>query len=251
MKILVIGDSCIDIFKYGKCDRLSPEAPVPVFIPSHSTTNGGMSINVADNITSLGVECETITNKFKSVKTRMVDVVSNQMIVRIDEREKEIDVLTLEQLDKIRFENYDAVVISDYNKGFLTEEIIKIISKRHPLTFMDTKRRLGSWASNIEFIKINDSEFQENYKWLCEEYKYQLVTTQGKEGAILNMKDRFVIDEEHHVMDLSGAGDTFLAGLVVKFLENKNTNEAISFANKCASWVVTQKGVIVVDPKKI
>ena len=41
--ILVIGDSCIDKFIYGKCNRLCPEAPVPVFLPSEFTTNPGMA----------------------------------------------------------------------------------------------------------------------------------------------------------------------------------------------------------------
>lgn len=248
MKILVIGDSCRDIFQYGKCDRLSPEAPVPVFAPTYSTENGGMSTNVANNIKSLFAECDLITNPFPSTKTRMIDHVSNQMLLRVDDSNCQgTDPMTLEQLDKICFENYDAVVISDYNKGFLTEQTIEIISKRHPLTFMDSKRKLGNWASNIEFIKINDNEFQENYKWLCEEYKYQLITTQGKEGAILNMKDRFSIDDEHHIMDLSGAGDSFLAGLVVSFVRNRDVPKAITFANKCASWVVTQKGVVTIN----
>ena len=63
--------------------------------------------------------------------------------------------------------------------------------------------------------------------------------------------EEFPIVEEHDVRDLSGAGDTFLAALVAKFLENLDIRAGISFANKCSSWVVTQKGVVVVDLNKI
>ena len=48
-KVLVIGDGCKDVFQYGKCERLSPEAPVPVFKPTKTTSNGGMAVNVYNN----------------------------------------------------------------------------------------------------------------------------------------------------------------------------------------------------------
>ncbi|GIR20281.1 hypothetical protein CM15mP35_05420 [bacterium] len=56
MKVLVIGDSCEDIFLYGKIERVSPEAPVPVIEPIDKTTNIGMAGNVANNLSSLGVD---------------------------------------------------------------------------------------------------------------------------------------------------------------------------------------------------
>ena len=55
MKILVIGDSCTDVFVYGTCKRLCPEAPIPVFNPSRTITNQGMAGNVVDNLRALGV----------------------------------------------------------------------------------------------------------------------------------------------------------------------------------------------------
>ena len=75
--------------------------------------------------------------------------------------------------------------------------------------------------------------------------------TKGKDGAVLNNNEKFPIEDEHEVRDLSGAGDTFLAALVAKYIENYDICEAIKFANKCAAWVVTQKGVVVVDLSKI
>ena len=65
MKILVIGDSCKDVFKYGTCDRLCPDAPIPVFIPAHKKENRGMAGNVYQNLLSLKADVKLITNKGK------------------------------------------------------------------------------------------------------------------------------------------------------------------------------------------
>ena len=62
MKVLVIGDSCVDEFVYGDIKRISPEAPIPVFLPTHEESNDGMAQNVSNNIQSLGVESHIITN---------------------------------------------------------------------------------------------------------------------------------------------------------------------------------------------
>ena len=61
-KILVIGESCLDIFHYGDCARLAPAAPVPIFNPRSFTKKEGMAMNVQKNIESLGQECDIITN---------------------------------------------------------------------------------------------------------------------------------------------------------------------------------------------
>ena len=63
MKILIIGESCRDIFHYGNCDRLCPEAPVPVFNTLEIIENGGMAMNVYSNVLSLGSEAILLTNK--------------------------------------------------------------------------------------------------------------------------------------------------------------------------------------------
>ena len=64
MKILVIGESCQDVFEYGVSDRLCPEAPVPVFNPTKTVKNGGMAMNVYRNLEALGVAIKgTYQNK--------------------------------------------------------------------------------------------------------------------------------------------------------------------------------------------
>lgn len=249
MKILVIGDGCTDMFQYGVCERLSPEAPVPIFKPTTVTTSGGMAINVADNIKALGVECDIITNDIRPAKTRFVDQVSNQILLRMDVNDKvnRIDQNTLMNID---FSKYDAVVVSDYNKGFLHVLDLEYILY-HSFAFIDTKKFIGEWINDAEFVKINEREFFVNEEYLSGFYEGDLIVTYGGRGAVLNNKKSFSIKSEHEVLDLSGAGDTFLAALVVEYLKNNNIEKAIRFANKCASWVVTQKGVVSINPEKI
>ena len=249
-KVLVIGDGCKDVFQYGKCERLSPEAPVPIFKPVKIKDNGGMAMNVYANLLALGVDCDILTNS-GITKTRYVDEVSNQMLLRVDEND-EIENILLCDLAKIKYGEYDAIVISDYDKGFLSEEDIIYICNNHQLIFMDTKKKIGNWAYGVEFIKLNKKEFDANAENLLKEYNGELVITLGKEGA-MHWMNKYPIEstDEHPVRDLTGAGDTFMAGLVAKYLENKNIGEAIEFANKCASWAVTQKGVAIIDLNKI
>jgi D-beta-D-heptose 7-phosphate kinase/D-beta-D-heptose 1-phosphate adenosyltransferase len=260
-KVLVIGDSCIDIFHYGKCKRICPEAPVPVFLPTRVKQSMGMAMNVKENLKALGVWCDICTNipsEFNvPTKKRLIDEVSNQMLLRIDENDV-VQPIEMEFLRNINLKQYDAIVISDYGKGFLTEEHINYIANHHPLTFMDTKKRIGGWAKDIKYIKINEKEYNENVSFFVPEYPNNIIVTLGQEGAMLVydvegviQTKKFPIEEEHEVRDLSGAGDTFLAAIVAKFMENNDICEAIQFANKCAAWVVTQKGVVVVDLNKV
>ena len=70
--VLVIGDSCTDKFTYGTAFRLAPEAPVPVFNPTYSTTNLGMAGNVVANLKALGIITSTLHNSENIVKNRYI-----------------------------------------------------------------------------------------------------------------------------------------------------------------------------------
>jgi bifunctional ADP-heptose synthase (sugar kinase/adenylyltransferase) len=159
---------------------------------------------------------------------------------------------------ELDYGKYQAIVISDYNKGYLTQELIKYIADNHPLVFMDTKKKIGKWAWNVKYIKINRKEFNQNMDYLMLEHPNDTIVTLGKDGAARYYNDNgecmienYPNVDEHPVRDLTGAGDTFLAALVAGFLEKNNIDDAIIFANKCAAWAVTQKGIAVVDRYKI
>ena len=110
--VLIIGDSCTDIFVYGDINRICPEAPVPVIQPTHQTDNGGMSKNVQKNIEVLGYNTHIITNDNDIKKVRYVDNSSNQLVLRVDEHDY-CERINKKQLAEITKKQYDAIVISD------------------------------------------------------------------------------------------------------------------------------------------
>jgi D-beta-D-heptose 7-phosphate kinase/D-beta-D-heptose 1-phosphate adenosyltransferase len=243
MKILVIGDSCIDIFRYGKVDRLAPEAPVPIIIPERETSNPGMAGNVVKNIEALGHTVDFITNKQEIYKIRYVCSKYNHLLLRVDENDK-CDRITQEVLDKINWKKYDAIIISDYCKGFLDEEDIEIISKKFDCpTFLDTKKILGDWVHNIDFIKINYHEYERNKEILKNDpiLNNKTIVTRGKYGCDYQGKNYPTVDVP--VKDVSGAGDTFLSGLVIEYARSKNIDKAIQFAQECTTIVIQKSGV--------
>jgi len=245
MKILVIGDSCEDVFNYGVCERLAPAAPVPVFVSKTKKYNKGMAGNVFKNLTSLGLECDIVTNTKEIVKTRFIDEMTNHMIMRLDSGEENLE--RIDNLHLIPFESYDAVVISDYNKGFLTEEDIEYISRKHSLVFLDTKKLLGDWAREINFIKINKPEFERTEHLISQKVwiKEKLIVTLGSAGCSY-CGESFPVDKVE-IKDLTGAGDTFLSALVREYLNSKDIRRSIEFANACATIVVQQKGVNIIN----
>ena len=241
MKILVIGETCRDLFVYCDSNRLCPEAPVPVLNIVDQRENPGMAGNVRRNIESLSgkvIDIATNKNWYEIAKTRYVHKESNHMFFRVDSTQS-IPRIDVKDLDF----NYDLIVISDYNKGFLLEEDIEYICSQHPNVFIDTKKILGPWVKKAKFIKINDVEYRNSEKYLTEDIKKKIIHTMGGKGC--EFKGKRYPTKKVEVKDLSGAGDTFMAGLVFKFVQTEDIGESIKFANVCASKVVAQKGVAV------
>ena len=84
LKIILIGDTCIDEYQYGTVDRMSPEAPVPVFVPKHTETKSGMGSNVKENLLALGLNVTSFLGD-PSKKKRLIDAKSKQHLMRIDD----------------------------------------------------------------------------------------------------------------------------------------------------------------------
>ena len=240
MKILVIGDSCIDIFRYGKVTRIAPEAPVPIIVPERETSNPGMAGNVVANLKALGAEVDFVTNATEIHKVRYVCSKYNHLLLRVDEN----DTCEPFNIGSLYLNKYDAIVISDYCKGFLSEEDIKQISQLYQsVIFLDTKKILGKWAHDIDFIKINYHEYERNKEILENDsiLKNKTIVTRGKYGCDYQGKNYSTIDVP--VKDISGAGDTFLSGLVIEYIRSKDINKAIQFAQECTTIVIQKSGV--------
>ena len=244
MKVLLIGDSCEDRYFYGEAKRLNPEAPVPILEYRRGVTSKGMVWNVRENLRSFGVEVYTSTHPEEIIKTRYIDEKSNQQIMRYDVEPK-IEPLSFDFPSE--WNNlYDALVISDYDKGFLTtEKIFELTSRFVGPVFIDSKK------SNLPadaYIKINELEYERmaycNYE--------NLIITRGGKGA--EYKGDLYPAEKVNVCDVVGAGDTFLAALTYGYLKYGRIDRAIPLANKAAAVAVSHRGTYILteeDVKKI
>jgi len=241
MKVLLIGDSCEDRYFYGEAKRLNPEAPVPILEYRRGVTSKGMVWNVRENLRSFGVEVYTSTHPEEIIKTRYIDEKSNHQIMRYDV-EPEIEPLSFDF--PTEWNNlYDALVISDYNKGFLTtEKIFELTSRFVGPVFIDSKKtNLPADA----YIKINELEYERmaycNYE--------NLIITRGGEGA--EYKGDLYPAEKVNVFDVVGAGDTFLAALTYGYLKYGTIDRAIPLANKAAAIAVSHTGTYVLKEEDV
>ena len=248
-KILIIGDSCTDVFTYGHVYRLAPEGPVPVFNPIMSKSNGGMALNVCANITAIGTFNTLITQKEEIVKTRYVDERTNTLLLRVDTNDK-VSRISRDVIENIKNNHYqgvsyDAIIISDYCKGFLTEEDIDEISKNNFNVFLDTKKILGDWCKCVNYIKINHTEYNRTKHTIDQlDIINQMIITKSDEGCEYQGVTFPV--EKVNIKDVSGAGDTFISGLVCEYVKTKDIMKAILFAQDCATTVVQKKGVCTI-----
>ena len=238
-KILLIGEICEDIYIFGNVDRISPEAPVPVLKYSSRNIRKGMAGNVYDNI--LGMSCNTkidfwCNKHHKIKKIRYIDEKSKYQIMRYD-IEKNLQVLSESKINNCQ-SHYDAIVISDYDKGFLNNQIIETITSKfkNSKIFIDTKKKDLSCFKN-SIIKLNEIE---SLKSQNRHSSSQIITTLGSRGCEFN--NVFYPAAPVEVYDVCGAGDVFLAALVVRWLETKDLTAAIKTANNCAALSVTKLG---------
>lgn len=220
-KVLLIGDSCVDEYIYGTCDRLSPEAPVPILLHKENKKYIGMANNVFLNLLSFGVDCCFHTNDpEKIVKRRFIDTKSMNQIMRMD-----IGSCVDSKPVNINID-YDAIIISDYNKGLVDPISIKNLCENFngPI-FVDSKRKdLTIFPNSI--IKIN--QYEAEHAILPD--SATLVVTCGKDGAKYNGKS---FNAPHvDVYDVTGAGDIFLASLCYFYLITNSLDESIP---KCIS----------------
>lgn len=162
------------------------------------------------------------------------------MFVRVDSSEN----ISAIDPSSISFD-YETIIISDYDKGFLSEEIIEYICANHSQVFLDTKKILGDWAKQAKFIKINNYEYERSKFFINRFINDKVIKTVGGEGCVYKGK-KYPVKKKVEVLDVSGAGDTFMAALAVNYTDTYNIESAINFANECASEVVQHKGVTII-----
>ena len=246
LNILLVGDDCIDIYQYGTVNRISPEAPVPVFSPSYSEERPGMAGNVHENLLALDCNVAYFYGS-KSKKTRIVDSKSKQHLLRIDKDDTWKSPMIFSSA--ISNKKYDAIVVSDYDKGSLSyesiENLIEIAKKQNCPIFIDTKKR-DIQRFKGAFIKINELE-RNLVTSLCD--THELIVTMGHKGV--NYNGKVFSAKEVGVIDVCGAGDTFLSALCYSYLKTKNIETAIEFAIRASAITVKHVGVYAPTLKEI
>ena len=201
----------------------------------------GMAWNVQQNLLAFDIKVYIITQGELIIKRRFIDERYNQQLLRVD-IEDEIKPFDCEIPD----EDFDALVISDYDKGFLTsEKIFELAEWFDGPVFIDSKKT--NLPVDKAYIKINDDE----YSKLDEELKDSpnLIVTKGAQGVDYQGKNYPAVGVS--VFDVCGAGDTFLSALVYFYLRYGKIDTAIPYANKAAAIAVTHFGTYVLQKRDI
>lgn len=299
-RVLVIGDLMLDHYIWGDVYRISPEAPVPVVNVNHESYTAGGAANVALNLVNLGVTTTvlgyyaqdeagrqlfnilshrgiTVLNPKISydastiIKTRVI--VRNQQLCRID-RENARDVYGIdttpdfESVINYALENVDAVILSDYAKGIITQPLVDYVmnySRFHPklLVAIDPKPSRHLSYNNVSLLTPNRSEalelagmqnlqpgteypLEEICKRIYKMYKPQLlIVTMGAGGMAISRSGRVIKrlpTEAREVFDVSGAGDTVIATLTAALTVGATPANATQLANAAAGCVVGHMG---------
>lgn len=222
---MLIGETCKDEYHFGECNRISPEAPVPIFDYKHELLKLGMAKNVKDNLESFGCSVYFLTNNENYlIKRRLVDIKSNNQLIREDFGNSVPRAIMPDNLD------YDFIVISDYNKGLIDHSFINELCKKFKgLIFVDTKKNDLSCFSNC-IVKCNELEYSQIINMPNQS---ELIVTKGKQGAEWNGNNYPAPKVE--IYDVTGAGDVFLASLSVIYAYTRDMEVSIKKAIILAS----------------
>tara|TARA_B110000977_G_scaffold63982_1_gene87043 strand:- start:174 stop:917 length:744 start_codon:yes stop_codon:yes gene_type:complete len=244
MKVLVIGETCVDEFIYCKINRLSPEAPVPILNPTRTERNAGMAGNTTSNVKALSPQSEVsfITSPNRITKTRYVEKKTNHMFLRVDKGEDNINKFSWDSFKKLTITEADVVIVSDYNKGYLSDDDLDKIARYSTLSILDSKRKLTQdLVKQFTFVKLNEDEYQSSSNLI--QNSKNVIVTLGSKGSMYGGKV-YPSPNPQETIDVSGAGDTFTAAFAISYFKSPSVSKAIKFANQKSSEVVSQRGVV-------
>jgi len=287
-KVAVIGDVMHDIWWDMESIKISPEAPVlDIVNPWVSHSSPGGAGNVALNVSSLGASCDLyFVGGIKCNDTRRVKedlgfadigvfvteqrgyyipskqrfVYNGNQIVRVSKEEKPLPGKALASATRL-VENkdlYDAVIISDYNKGSMTIEAIRMIMGNFNTVIVDPKHDNWEAYKGATIFKPNRNEYQTALKRNPGISPYDLfdhtVITQGEDG--MKVESGGMIDSfpahDGSVADVAGAGDTAVAILTLEYLRNGGLIfKAAKLANYGCSLSVKHRGTYRVRAEEL
>lgn len=308
-KIMIVGDMMLDTYMNGKVERISPEAPVPIVSVTTTFSRLGGAANVAQNIKALGAEpilCSVIGQDNKSnelislmleqkmntlgivrsnerITTNKVRIISNNaQMLRVDTEdtfdltEKEYNSLITKITEILNKEKVDGIILQDYNKGVLTEslikEVISIANKNNIPVCVDPKKKNFLAYENATFFKPNLKELKEgigisskddsieeiikSVDILQEKLNCRYIMTTLSERGVL-IKD-YATSTCHHIpahirkiADVSGAGDTVLSVAMLCLACNQNAYNIAALSNLAGGIVCEEVGVIPINKEHL
>ncbi len=297
-KILVLGDLMLDRYVWGQVNRISPEAPVPVVAVNKDTSCLGGAGNVSHNLKSLDAEpllvgvvgndfsgewikknvsdkrgIFTLPHRPTTVKTRII--AHHQQVVRVDyENRKAIPSSFRKKiLNFIQKEQYDGIVISDYNKGIISKPLMNSLlaytTENNIPVFADPKVANFSIFSPVTLITPNHIETSKVVNRPCFNDEdvaaagrkifsristRYLIIKRGEQGMTVfeNNKDYFHIPTiAKEVYDVTGAGDTVISAAALALLSGATIQEAAILANIAGGLVVGKIGTATVNTSEL
>ena len=294
VKVLLIGDFMLDHYVIGKSNRISPEAPVPVIIPEREYSIPGGAGNVAMNLSSLGanVKCIgcvgnddwghkliSILNS-KNIKTDSIEIIDNypttlkqriyignKQVARLDKEE----IMDWQPSNFVK-EDYDIVILSDYNKGVLNKlwfdisELGKVIVDPKKASRFNHYKNSTIITPNLNELhkasEIKNFDSMNNDKSivsLCNDlikennFEY-IVAKRGSRGITIVGRNKFFKHIRAHKIDnpdVTGAGDTVIAALSIAYAKTNDIEHSTTFANAAAGIVVGKTGTAICDLNEV
>ena len=286
INVLLIGDFMVDHYLMGNSDRISPEADVPVIELEKDFLVPGGAGNVAMNLYSLGanvvcVGClgddlwaEKLISLFKekNIDTYYLERKKEHKTTvkkRIYCNDKQVARVDIEEFlnewqpeKKINYEEFDIIILSDYNKGVFAKPWLEIKDK---MVLLDPKKVNPALFRSSKIITPNIKELEEitkikinnkdsivnacnklisnyNFEWVVAKKASKGITLVGKNNFVKNFSGKNISNP-----DVTGAGDTVIATLAVAYAKNKNIESATKIANEAAAFVVSNIGTDVID----
>lgn len=298
---LVIGDVMLDKYIFGEVNRISPEAPVPIVEKKSESFRMGGASNVAANLIGLGIKTvlsgvvgkdqngETLKKLLKknninqqgliksslSTTTKTRIIAGHQQIVRVDDEDINISISAnhMKKILNLIIKKPSIVVLSDYAKGFLTENLTqKIIKQAKKLNIPilvdpkgnDIKKYVGATILTpnkreafalTKLVTPDEDLLEKQLKKLCIKFDIgNIAMTQGDQGIkLVNSRKIDVIPATKlkKVFDVSGAGDTVIATLAAGLIGNLTIHKALELANIAAGVAIGKIGTVAIEGHEI
>jgi rfaE bifunctional protein kinase chain/domain len=307
IKVAVVGDVMLDTYMWGNVDRVSPEAPVPIVALKNKEYRIGGAGNVALNTVSLGatttilsvigndddgkqlkalfeqnnILCKYLISSDERITTNKIRVISrNQQMMRLDaEHTNDLSAALENKLLAQAKEHFisnkpDVLILEDYNKGVLTERVIKeliALCKQYGIvTAVDPKRKNFFSYKGVDIFKPNLKEVKEGLNLLLDnvnehslnnihaelysllQHEISLITLSEK-GIFYHSSSAQKIIPTHvrSIADVSGAGDTVIAVASLVYAATKNIDLAAEIANIAGGIVCEEVGTAAIDKQKL